>query len=115
MTIERERDVVAAFVSWLEQEGWRVRTEVEWADVVAERGGERLIAEAKGKTSEPGLDVDTLYGQLLRRMVPSAETRYALVVPEGLVPVVERVPVFVRQQLEVSVYGVTPDGEVVVH
>lgn len=54
MAVERESDVVAAFVTWLEQEGWRVSTEVDWADVVAERGSERLVAEAKGKTSEPG-------------------------------------------------------------
>lgn len=115
MAIEREQDVVAAFVSWLEQEGWRVRTGVEWADVVCERGSERLIAEAKGVTSEPGLDVDTLYGQLLRRMVPSVGTQYAVVVPEALVPVAERVPFFIRRRLDVAVYGVSANGEVVQH
>lgn len=97
MAMESEADVVAAFVSWLEQEGWRVSTEVDWADVVAERGSERLVAEAKGKTSGPGLDVDPLYGQLLRRMASSAETQYAVVVPEALVPAAERVPFFVRR------------------
>lgn len=115
MAIESEADVVAAFVRWLVQEGWRVSTEVDWADVVAERGSERLVAEAKGKTSESGLDVDTLYGQLLRRMAPSAETRYAVVVPETLVPVAERVPFFIRRLLDVAVYGVSANGEVVQH
>lgn len=115
MAIEQEADVVAAFVTWLEQEGWRVSTEVDWADIVAEKGSERLVAEVKGKTSEPGLDVDTLYGQLLRRMVSSAETQYAVVVPGALVPVVERVPFFVRQLLDVAVYGVIANGDVVRH
>jgi hypothetical protein len=35
---------------------------VKFADVVATRGEARLIAEAKGITSETGLDIDTLYG-----------------------------------------------------
>jgi tetratricopeptide (TPR) repeat protein len=36
--------------------------------VQAERGDEKLYAEVKGKTtSRPGVGLDTLYGQLLRR------------------------------------------------
>ena len=76
-----EAEVVAAFTAWLERQGWDVRTEVEFADVVAERSGEKLIAEAKGVTTAPGLDVDTLYGQLLRRMVPDEHVRYGVIVP----------------------------------
>lgn len=71
METGRESKVVAVFVAWLESAGWQVRTDIAWADVVAERGYERLIGEAKGITAEPGLDLDTLYGQLLRRMTPS--------------------------------------------
>ena len=115
MAVQHEREVVAAFVTWLQSEGWQVRTEVEWADVVADRGGERLIAEAKGVTSEPGLDLDTLYGQLLRRMVPTAETRYAVVVPEVLITAAERVPGFVRANLHIYLYGIADDGEVISH
>ncbi len=59
---------MADFATWLTEGGWQVETEVEWTDVVATRGSERLVGEAKGVTSSPGLDVDTLYGQLLRRM-----------------------------------------------
>lgn len=79
MEVRRESEVVAAFVAWLRSEGWTVKTEVDFADVVAERGGERLVAEAKGVTSEPGLDVDTMYGQLLRRMDPATQSTYAIV------------------------------------
>jgi hypothetical protein len=63
-----EARVAAAFSAWLTEQGWQVRTEVEHVDVLAEREGVRLFAEAKGITSSPGLDVDTAYGQLLRRM-----------------------------------------------
>ncbi len=61
-----EARVVAAFVAWLEHDGWTVKREVDLADVYAERGAQRLYAEAKGQTAAVGLDVDTLYGQLLR-------------------------------------------------
>src|ERR1017187_6499411 len=45
-------------------------------------GDERLHAEAKGRTTSPGLDVDTLYGQLLRRMKdPKPGVRNSVVVP----------------------------------
>ncbi len=75
METGRESEVVQVFVSWLERHGWRVTTELAWADVLAGRGDERLVAEAKGVTSSPGLDVDTLYGQLLRRMEDSTSPR----------------------------------------
>jgi hypothetical protein len=41
---------------------------VKHVDVLATRGTQRLYAEAKGRTASVGLDVDTLYGQLLHRM-----------------------------------------------
>ena len=114
METGRESEVVAAFTAWLRREGWDVRTEVEWADVVADRSGERLIAEAKGVTTAAGLDVDTMYGQLLRRMVPDEQVRYAVVVPASIVSKAERVPTFVRQTLRIEVYGVGTDGTVTV-
>lgn len=112
MELSAESEIVAAFVAWLEAEGWTVQTEVAWADVVAERDGERLIAEAKGATSEPGLDVDTLYGQLLRRMVPDENVRYGVVVPARVEPLALRVPSFVRRALSIEVYSVAMDGTV---
>lgn len=63
-----ESRVVAAYARWLRMDGWVVQEEVDFVDIYAERGEERLYAEAKGKTSSPGLDADTQYGQLLRRM-----------------------------------------------
>lgn len=88
-------------------------TEVDHADVVATREGVTLIAEAKGRTSSPGLDVDTLYGQLLRRMgALSGDTRYALVVPEHLCRAVARVAEPVRDRLGIEVFLVSPDGKV---
>lgn len=83
--------MVAAFCDWLISQGWTVAREVDFVDVLAERGGERLLAEAKGRTASPGLDVDTMYGQLLRRMGPSDEqVRYAVVVPDSAVAAAAR-------------------------
>jgi hypothetical protein len=108
-----EKRVVDAFVAWLQAEGWTTATEVNFVDVYAKRGEERLYAEAKGRTSSLGLDVDTLYGQLLRRMGdPAANARYAVVVPTEAVTAALRVPAWVRQRLSVDVYEVKDTGQV---
>lgn len=71
-----ELRVVDAFVAWLQGQGWTVSREVQHVDIYAERDAERLYAEAKGRTTAPGLDVDTLYGQLLRPIRrPPLDTR----------------------------------------
>ncbi|MFF0264670.1 hypothetical protein [Kribbella sp. NPDC004536] len=107
-----EERVVAAFCAWLEQHGWTVQREVGFIDVSAQRGDERIYAEVKGRTSEPGLDVDTMFGQLLRRMT-DATARYAVVVPEGrALTAVLRVPASVLERLGIDVYAVTDDGAV---
>ena len=54
-----EERVAGAYVDLLERSGWTVSREVEFADVYAERGEQRLYAEAKGRTAAVGLDVDT--------------------------------------------------------
>ncbi len=77
--------------------------------MVAVRDDERLIAEAKGVTTSPGLDVDTMYGQLLRRTADQPGTRYAVVLPEKLVPAASRVPEQIRDLLIVDLYGIDPD------
>lgn len=116
MNSGRETEVVADFVTWLEQDGWSATTEVDWVDVVAERDGIRLIGEAKGMTSSPGLDVDTMFGQLLRRMTNDSETtRYAVIVPEKVVTTVLRVPEFIRRWLRIDVFGVDEGGTVSRH
>jgi hypothetical protein len=108
-----EERVIVAFCAWLEHEGWAVQREVAFLDVHAERDGQRLFAEAKGKTSSPGLDVDTMYGQLLRRMYEADDdVRYAVVVPQATVKAATRVPTWVRERLRIDVYGVDDDGAV---
>ena len=108
-----ESDVVTAFVVWLNREGWSVRTEVDFVDVVAERDGVALIAEAKGTTNSAGLDVDTAYGQLLRRISPEEDARrYALVVPASARKAAERVRREVRTMLKIDVYVVADDGTI---
>jgi len=108
-----EKRVTDAYVTWLKQGNWTVRREVDFVDVYAERGQERLYAEAKGRTTSPGLDVDTLYGQLLRRMRdPEHGARYAVVVPTAALNAALRVPAWVRDRLSVDVYEVDDDAGV---
>lgn len=108
-----ESDVVTASAAWLNREGWSVRTEVDSVDVVAERDGVELIAEAKSATSSVGLDIDTAYGQLLRRISPEQDARrYALVVPASARKAAERVRREVRIMLEIDVYVVAEGGAV---
>jgi hypothetical protein len=109
-----EDRVTDAFRTWLLAGGWTpVDPTDRWTDLEAVRGNERLICEAKGRTSEKGIDADIAYGQLLRRMT-SQETqiRYALVVPSSSVKAVERVPAHVRELLRIDVYEVTDDDVV---
>ncbi len=116
MNSGKETEVVADFVTWLVRDGWSVTTEVDWVDVIAERDGVRLVGEAKGITSAPGLDVDTMYGQLLRRMTDEDDhTRYAVIVPERVVTAVLRVPDHIRRRLRIEVFGVDERGVVSVH
>jgi hypothetical protein len=109
-----EKRIVDAFAEWLESEGWTVKREVKFIDVLAERGEERLYAEAKGRTTSIGLDVDTLYGQLLRRM-PNEEVgkaRFAVVLPEEARKAALRVPPRVRNLLHIDIFVVAEDGRV---
>jgi hypothetical protein len=109
-----EERVIRAFVAWLEADGWSVDREVSFCDVVAQRGGETLFAEAKGETAAIGLDVDTMYGQILRRM-PLAEDpsyRFAVIVPTRSKSAVMRVPKRTRSLLRIKVYEITAEGRV---
>src|SRR3954463_12609870 len=113
-----ERDVVVpAFCRWLEAQGWETKVETEFVDVVAHRGNETIYAEVKGRTkSRPGAGLDTLYGQLLRRMpaeeVGDANTRFAVVIPAGAEAAALRVPRRVRDLLRIDIYAVSDDGHV---
>jgi hypothetical protein len=99
---------------WLEAEGWTVEREVDLVDVTARRGDERLFAEVKGRTTEAGLDVDTLYGQLLRRM-PAEEVgmvRFGVVVPQTALTAALRVSRRVRDALRIDVFAFDETGAV---
>jgi len=67
-----QQRVVDAFARYLSECAWAVSPEVEFCDLVAEREGERLFVEAKGRTEAIGTDVDTMYGQIPSPM-PLAE------------------------------------------
>lgn len=109
-----ERRVVDAFCTWLEDQGWATEREQNFVDVISTRDGATIYAEAKGRTASPGLDVDTLYGQLLRRIPAHAIDHgyLAVVVPDVAVKFAERVPAHVRAALRMHVYAVDPNGSV---
>ncbi|MCW8100866.1 hypothetical protein [Streptomyces tauricus] len=109
-----EERVIDAFRAWLLTGGWTpVDPTDRWTDLEAVRGEERLICEAKGRTSEKGIDADIAYGQLLRRMTSQdPRTRYALAVPSSSLTAAARVPLHVRQLLRIDVYEVTDEGQV---
>jgi hypothetical protein len=113
----KEAEVVDFFCAALRADGWAVTTEVKFVDVVAEKDGATIYAEAKGHTSSTGTDVDTMYGQLLRRMgdKPEARARYAVVVPHTALAATLRVPTWVRSRLGVDVYAVYENGRIELH
>lgn len=89
---------------------------MNFVDVYAERGDERLYVEAKGRTTSPGLDVDTLFGQLLRRMKdPKPGAWCDVVVPASALKAALRVPDWVRGRPSAYVYEVDDDGGVHLH
>jgi hypothetical protein len=109
-----EAEAEQRFVAMLEADGWTVTTDNPgYADVIATKSGEpRLIAEVKGHTAAPGLDVNTLYGQILNRMNDlSGSTRYAIVVPESILDKVERVTPEVRALLKLETWVVPAQGD----
>jgi hypothetical protein len=84
-------------------------------DVVARRGNETIYAEVKGRTkARPGAGLDTLYGQLLRRMSAEEDpnTTFAVVVPTGSEAAALRVPRRIRDSLRIDIYTVSDDGQV---
>lgn len=106
-----EERVIVAFCGWLESEGW---TSIRRRLSSSTRDSQTLYVEAKGRSSSPGLDVDTMYGQLLRRMQhPDSNARYGVVVPSSALAAALRVPEWVRERLKVDVYAVGPEGAVI--
>lgn len=111
--VRSEAGVVEAFCRHLEADGWKVETEVDHVDVKATRDDITLLAEAKGVTTSPGLDIDTLYGQLLRRMGRTdSPTRYVVVIPKKHRPKAERVDESVRARLGIEIATVDESGAV---
>ena len=110
-----ETQVQCDFKVWLKSHGWEImpKAKDDHIDVRARRAANELIAEVKGHTSSPGLDLDTAYGQLLRRMTTDdPNVLYAIVVPAAVCKAAERVPAWVHELLRITVYLVDRDGTV---
>lgn len=111
-----EATVVAVFSAWLVEQGWECKARPAYGDHpdidARHPDGRRLVAEAKGFTRDAGADLDSGYGQLLRRMKDEPATTYALVVAGTIVRFAQRVPSEVRSKLGISLYTVDFKGEV---
>lgn len=105
-----------AFEGWLRSHGWKVleeRCAGDCFDIEAwHSDGARLLVEVQGDTATPAVDLDTLYGRLLRRMDGVPSSRYAVVVPDYAVTEAQRVIPQVREALALEVYAVGAHGEV---
>lgn len=111
-----EATVVEVFTTWLVGQGWECAELPRYGDRpdidARHRDGRRLIVEAKGFTRDAGADLDTGYGQLLRRMKGEPDTAYALVVAGSVLRFAQRVPSEVRNKLGISLYTVDASGGV---
>jgi hypothetical protein len=109
-----EAEVEAAFVRYLEDDGWSVTLNgKDHLDVRATKAGKTLLAEVKGHTKSPGTAVDIGFGQLLRRMdFDRLDERYCLVVPASLETFITRIAPSVFARAGIEVFVVSPQGDV---
>ena len=109
-----EKRIVEAFCRWLGEQGWSDAREVDFIDFVAKCGDEWLCAEAKGRTAAMGTDLDTLYGQLLRRVSNEelGKVRLDVVVPEEECAAAVRVQPRIRQLLSIDIFVVDESGQI---
>jgi len=88
----------------------------DWWDIRADRGDQRMYVEAKGRTTSPGLDMDTVFGQLIRRMPaeddPSVTFALAVRDESKSVRAALRVPIRIRHLLRIQMFAVADAGQV---
>lgn len=114
-----EDEVKAAIKTWLENDGWTVQ--VAWGrergvDIIAQRGQERWLIEAKGCGSRQAMRVNyfiAMLGELLQRM-DDPDARYSIAMPDmkqfrGLW---DRLPELAKQRVQVTALFVGLNGTV---
>jgi hypothetical protein len=114
-----EDQVKAHVKSWLELDGWSV--EVAWGkqrgvDLIAKRGAEIWLIEAKGCGSRPEMRVNYfigMLGELLQRMsLPDA--RYSIALPDmqQFRRLWDRLPALARERTQITAIFVSTEGAI---
>lgn len=77
--------------------------------------GERWHIEAKGKTSDPGLDFRTCLGQLIQQITP-AQIHYGIALPNipAFAAQMAKIDPWVVKQLRIHWLRVSQDGDVAI-
>jgi hypothetical protein len=109
-----EDDTLRAFLAWTDTNGLTPQPRRDHEDAVMADDYGVVTAKAKSATSSVGLDIDTTFGQLLRRAHPDhpSTTHCAVVVPASVESAALHVDATVREQLRIDLYVVGDDGVV---
>ena len=111
-----EQAVIRALRQWLRKRGWRVRTQNRGADIVAKRGRETWIIEAKGAPQRPqqrrNYFLDAL-GEILQRM-DSCRTKYSVAFPyvEPYIRLWDKLPRCAKHRTRLTALFVDEDFDV---
>ena len=108
-------------VKYFKKRGYRIYSDDEkkknefnkHADIIAENDKQIWVIEAKGKTSDPGVDFNTGLGQLAKKMV-SGNRKYAIAIPqiEQYKKQCLKLPNYYRATNELNIFLVNDKGDV---
>lgn len=112
LNFPHEGFVQGAIEKYFNEQGYRQIKE-EHSDLVCVREETKWVVEAKGVTTDIGLDFRTGLGQLVQRMV-EPETNYAIAVPQTpqFMKQCGQIPKWVRASLNIHFLLINEQGKV---
>jgi hypothetical protein len=111
----REPDMFEPMLSYLQQDGYTVSSinkgQQRGPDIIAEKGGDKLVIELKGDTKALKTDWCTGLGQLLSNMKEPRIT-YAMAVSQRYKKLVDSFPSYPKDNLGLLFFVVDDSGKV---